>query len=220
MIHVQNATEAVVDALETLINTVDGDRHKPGIQPYINEVVSTINIHLERIRNYYPKNNPKSFKTRDSKREEGTFQQHIFKGEQKIKKRLKGLNINNNMDHVQFEFYDETIATIPMKEVLCLRNPLIAAKVESLEANWELIIDNGLFINMDRKDVPEYNPDKHFWEQDPDVLQFWISEYNKIKHGYDIDGYHMSGWMYFHINFFKTPIKNLDNKITNPSFEG
>ena len=189
---------------------------KPGIQPYINEVVSTINIHLERIRNYYPKNNPKSFKTRDSKREEGTFQQHIFKGEQKIKKRLKGLNINNNMDHVQFEFYDETIATIPMKEVLCLRNPLIAAKVESLEANWELIIDNGLFINMDRKDVPEYNPDKHFWEQDPDVLQFWISEYNKIKHGYDIDGYHMSGWMYFHINFFKTPIKNLDNKITNP----
>ena len=26
--HVQNATEAVVDALETLINTVDGDRHK------------------------------------------------------------------------------------------------------------------------------------------------------------------------------------------------
>ncbi len=47
--HVQNATEGVLEALEILINTSEGERDKPGVQPMINEVLSTINVHLDRI---------------------------------------------------------------------------------------------------------------------------------------------------------------------------
>lgn len=214
--HVQNATEAVVDALETLIGAVEGERDKPGVQPYIRGVVSTINIHLDRISKYYPKNKPSDIRSKEHKREEGTFQQHIFKGEQKIKSKLKGLNIDNDMSDVSIDFFDKVLATIPMRKVLCDRNEKIRAKVESLDIDWDIILDNGLFINMHKRDIPEYNSSKHFWDQDIETLRFWVSEYNKCVKGYTIDGYKMTPSLYFHINFFKTPIKNLGNKITNP----
>lgn len=214
--HVQNATEGVLEALEILIDAAEGERSKPGVQPLINEVLSIINIHLDRITAYYPKNPPKSFKTKEHQREEGKFQQIVFKGEQKIKSDIKKLNINNNMDDFQFEFYDKRIATLPMKQVLCDLVPEIAAKVESLDIDWDLIMDNGLLINMDKKDIPDYNSSKHFWDQDEESLQFWVSEWNKINKGVTIDEYYMSPWMYFHLNYFKTPIKNQGNKILNP----
>lgn len=204
--HTQNAAEAVVDALEALISSVEEERHKPGIQPYINEVLSTINIHLDRITKYYTKNNPKGFKTKESQREEATLQQHYFKGEQKIKSKLKSLNIENDMSSFSFEFFNDVKATIPMKEILATRFPDIAAKIESLKIDWDLILDNELFINKKKKDIPEWNEKLHFWDQEEETLQFWVSEYNKIKNGIEIDGVKIIGWLYYHINYFKTPI--------------
>lgn len=214
--HIQNATEGILDALQILIDKADGDRDKPGVQPYINEVLSTINIHLDRISKYYPKNKPKGFKKKDSQREEGKFQLLIFKGEQKIKTKLRDLRIDNNMDDFDIRFFDERIATIPMKKVLCDLVPEIAAKIESLNIDWDLILDNGLFINIPKRDIPDYNEKRHFWDQEEEALQFWVSEWNKINKGINIDGYAMSPWMYFHLNFFKTPIKNQGNNILNP----
>ena len=214
--HIQNATEGVLEALEILIDTSEGERTKPGVQPMINEVLSTINIHLDRINKYYPDNIPKDFKTKENQREEGKFQQLIFKGEQKIKAKLKTLNIDNNMDSFELRFFDDRIATLPMKQVLCDLVPEVAAKIESLDIDWDLIMDNGLLINIPKRDVPDYNDKKHFWDQDLHSLQFWVSEWNKINKGITIDGYVMSPWMYFHLNYFKTPIKNQGNRIMHP----
>lgn len=214
--HIQNATEGVLEALEILIDTAEGERDKPGVQPMINEVLSTINIHLDRISKYYPKNDPKTFKSKEDQREEGKFQQLIFKGEQKIKSELKKLNIDNNMDGFKIEFFGNMIATLPMKQILCDLVPEVAAKVESLDIDWDLIMDNGMLINMAKRDIPDYNTKKHFWDQDPIALQFYVSEWNKINKGINVDGYEMSPSMYFHLNYFKTPIKNQGNKIMNP----
>lgn len=216
--HIQNATEGIVEALEIFISKAEGSRDKPGVQVYINEILSTINIHLDRISKYYLKNNPKGFKTKEDQRAEGKFQLLIFKGEQKIKTKMRDLNIENDMSNLDIEFFDNAVAALPMKEVLCSRDSVIAAKVESLNINWDLIMDNGLLINMQKKDIPDYNSEKHFWDQELDSLQFWVSEFNKIKHGLLIDGYQMSGFIYFHLNYFKTPIKNKGNKILNPDY--
>ncbi len=213
--HVQSAAEQVVDALQTFIETAEGDRGRTGVQPYINKILSTINIHLDRVTKYYPKNNPQGYRTKDHKREEGKFQQAIFKGEQKIKSKLKQLNIENDMDNLQVDFFDKVVATIPMRKVLMKRNDKLKAKIESLEVDWDLILNNGIFINMKKRDVPYYNSEKHFWDQEPESLQFWVSEYNKIVKGYTVDGYKMTGSLYFQINFFKTPIKSKNNEITN-----
>lgn len=214
--HVQNTTENVLEALEILIDTAEGEREKPGVQPYINEILSIINVHLDRITKYYPKNKPKGFKTRDHQREEGKFQQLVFKGEQKIKAKIKTLNIENNMDSFQISFFNDEIATLPMKDVLCKLIPEVAAKVESLDIDWDLVMDNGMYINMDKKDIPDYNSSKHFWDQDLETLQFYVSEWNKIKNGITIDGYYIHGWLYDHLNYFKTPIGNQGDEIINP----
>ena len=216
--HIQSAAEAVLEYLEIFLDTAEGRREKPGVQPLINEIVSSINIHLQRIKEYYPDNKPRTFKAKDDQRSEGKFQQVVFKGEQKIKSKLKTLNIENNMEGLEVKFFEDAVASIPMKEILVSRNSIIAAKVESLNIDWDLIMDNGLLINMQDKNVPDYNEEKHFWDQEEETLQFWVSEWNKIQHGITIDGYHMSSWVYFHLNIFKTPIKNKGNKILNPDY--
>lgn len=59
---------------------------------------------------------------------------------------------------------------------------------------------------MDKKDIPYWDTRKFFWQQTKSAIQFFQNEYNKILNGVNLGGYYMSGWMYFHINFFQTTI--------------
>lgn len=61
------------------------------------------------------------------------------------------------------------------------------------------------------KNIPEWDIKKSYYEQKREVFQFWEEEFNKIKFGVNIGGYHMHGWTYFHINYFKTPIPTKTN---------
>jgi len=214
--HVQNATEGVLEALEILLDAAEGKRDKPGVQPLINDILSTINIHLDRISNYYPKNDPKGYKEKNQKREEGKFQQLVFKGEQKIRSKIRDLNIDNDMSGFTFDFFNDVKATLPFKETLCKRFPAIRAKVESLNIDWDLILDNNLHINVADRDIPEWDENLHFWDQEEEVLQYWVSEYNKVQKGITVDGIFIHPWLYTHINFFKTPIGDEGDDILVP----
>lgn len=214
--HTQRAAEDLLESLEVFIDSAEGYRDKPGVQPYINKLLKSINIHLDRISKYYPKNKPTGFKSKENQRDEGKLQRLIFKGERLLKDGIKSLNIENDMSNFNIEFFDNKVATLPMKEVLCDLLPDVAAKVESLNIDWELIMDNGFFINMKPKDIPDYKADRHFWDQEEETLQFYVSEWNKIKHGITIDGYYIHGWLYDHLNFFKTPIGDKGDAVLNP----
>lgn len=61
-----------------------------------------------------------------------------------------------------------------------------------------------MFINM--QDTPVWDPGKHYFDQKTSTIQFYEEEFEKIKNGVNIGGYHMHPWLYFHLNFFKTPI--------------
>lgn len=61
-----------------------------------------------------------------------------------------------------------------------------------------------MFINM--KDAPVWDPGKHYFDQKTSTIQFYEEEFRKIAEGVNIGGYHMHPWLYFHLNFFKTPI--------------
>ncbi len=63
---------------------------------------------------------------------------------------------------------------------------------------------NDFFINM--KDPPRYDPFKHYYEQTKEVYDFYINEQEKITKGIHVDGIFIHPWLYFHANFFKTPI--------------
>jgi hypothetical protein len=74
---------------------------------------------------------------------------------------------------------------------------------------YQALSSKELFIN--KKDVPPYDPKKDFWEQSTDVIQFFQEEIEKIKGGVNIGGYWFHPWLYFHINFAKFLIPELDN---------
>jgi len=63
---------------------------------------------------------------------------------------------------------------------------------------------NELFIND--KNPPRWNPKKHFYDQDVHVLDYYLEERKKITNGVTIGGYFIHPWLYWHINFYKTPI--------------
>lgn len=215
-VHINLTTTTVLEGLKILLDMVVEDRNAVGVQKYINFIVSTLQIHLDKIEKYLKNNNPKGFKTKENTREEYKFQRLVFKGQQELKTELKKLNIDNNNDNLVIEFFNNEIATLPMKDVLYDLVPSVALKIDSLDVDWDLIMDNGFFINMKKSEIPDYKKSKHFWDQDKKTLEFFISEYNKIKHGITIDGYYIHGWLYFHLNYFKTRIGDEGDKIINP----
>lgn len=79
---------------------------------------------------------------------------------------------------------------------------------------------NELFINM--KNVPTYDPHKHYYEQDKKVLDFYQEERRKITEGITVGGYHIHPWLYWHLNYFQTPIpqdKGEDDLVTQPPLD-
>ena len=79
----------------------------------------------------------------------------------------------------------------------------------------EFLSSKELFVNM--KDVPKWDGRKSYFDQDPIVLQFYKEEFTKITEGVNIGGFYMHPWLYWHINFFKTPIPIFNKKLKTTS---
>lgn len=210
--HTQKSAEDILEALQIFMSVAEGGRNKVGVQPYINNMVDTLNIHLKRIKEYYPKNKPGGFKTKDNQKEEAQFQREVFKGERKVKDILKDLDIDNNMESFTYKFHSEKIASLVFKSSLENFSEEIKAKIEALDLDWDYIGDKRFYINIPKKEIPDWNEKKHFWEQEKEVLQFYIGEYNKVKKGFFVDDYFVHPWLYFHINYFKTNIPSLNER--------
>lgn len=75
------------------------------------------------------------------------------------------------------------------------------------------------FINM--KDVPKWDSSKHYYDQKKHVIDFYTKELDKIKNGITIGGFKVSPWLYFHVNFFQTPIPQPDKTepMMNPPLD-
>lgn len=76
-----------------------------------------------------------------------------------------------------------------------------------------------LFINI--KNPPKWDPNKHYYDQTKEAILFYKNERRKITEGANIGGYHMHPWLYFHINFFKTPIptEEGEEKLMQPPLD-
>lgn len=53
---------------------------------------------------------------------------------------------------------------------------------------------------------PKYIASKPFYEQSKEVLDFYEDEFIKITEGFYIDGVYIHPWLYWHLNYFETPI--------------
>lgn len=73
-------------------------------------------------------------------------------------------------------------------------------------------MQHDFFIHIPEEEVPKWDASKHWWEQDLEAIEFFTNEYNKFKEGVWLDGVYIHPWLYFHCNFFKTPIPVKDER--------
>lgn len=77
-------------------------------------------------------------------------------------------------------------------------------------------LSNEMFINMKPSSIPPWKKGMPYWEQDIETILFWENELKKIREGIVVGGYFVHPWLYFHVNFFKSPIPTIDgDKIMN-----
>ena len=136
------------------------------------------------------------------------FHSDLFALITKTKISLSKLNINESDKKDKDIFFGNARAPLVMREQLCSEIPIVKDMTDLLNINLNAptinpSTSNELLINMKEKDIPPYNPKKHFFDQEVSTIQFWEEEFNKIKNGVNIGGYHISNWLYWHINIFK-----------------
>ena len=157
------------------------------------------------------------------KKDEIEFQAKAHNGKVTLLSKKSKLNIEGDKDKKSAEnmFFSKAKAPLLMRSFLSEVIPDVKKFDEGLNINWDNPnpeTSNELFINMKPKDIPKYDETKHYWEQDRDVLQFWGEEANKIKNGVTLNGYKMTPYMYWTMNFYKIAlgtgakrtIKNID----------
>lgn len=219
-------TSSILGRLSVFITEAQGDRHLKKTQDFINETVEIITIHIKKCDDYLKYNLDVLTEDADTddkvdwKAQEIVFQDSVFNEKIKIQEKLSKLNINNSTDNLTIKFFKNEKAGLLMREPLIVKNLDIQIATESAFSSIDLTSSKEMLINMKQKDIPPWNPKKHYWEQSKDVLQFWEEEYQKVTQGININGYKFHPWLYWHLNIFKTPIPqpNGTEPVINPYF--
>lgn len=223
-----NLTTSIVGRLSAFIKTAEADRKLSKTQRFIEETVDIINIHISKCDTYLDYRADELIESTDDteeeidlKTQEISFQDKVFNDKISIQDKLDSLNLRSEPDDLKFSFYNNQIASLAMASVLPVVNNDIKEATEALNLKNEVTDTTFYKELLEQGKVPQWNEKKHFWEQDKqDVIPFWQNEWIKITQGFEIDGYFFHPWLYFHINFFKTPIPQSDGSepIVNPDF--
>lgn len=217
----------IITQLDFFIKKVESDIYK--YKTFTTYSLDIIDIHKKRVQAYTKSIDISDIENQDIRSGEVKFLKECFAKINKVDIDVADLNIRDDNQGDGIVFHSNMKAPLSMHELLTGGNnplyPEITRRLESMNIDFDSPPNNEMLIYM--KDVPEWNVDKHYWEQDRDTLQFYIDEFKKIKHGILIDGVHIQPWLYYHINVFVAnyPIEQVNNitkevetinKIGNP----
>lgn len=203
----------IVDRLKYFVNKNQSDHHLKDFKTFVKDCLNIIKIHTDRVDEYVNSVDISKIENQEVRGEEIKLIKDCFSGITKIQDEITKLNIKDDTTETNgIEFLNGIKAPISMHWVLCEIYPEINRRLKAMGVNPEAEPDNNLHIY--NENPPEYNPEKHYWEQEKSVLSYYFKEFKKLKDGIVIDGYYISGWMYYHMNVFVTPIphKIFNNK--------
>lgn len=204
-----NLVNIIIDRLKYFVAKTQADQHTKGFKDLVKTVFDIVDLHKERVDNYIAVSDISDIKNTDLRTEEIDFHSILFKAVSSIDDTVLALNIKEDADETAgISFYNNMKAPLSMHEVLTGgENPMFPEVIRVLEVmkiDFTSPPKNEMHIH--NPNPPKWNPEKHYWEQDRDTLQYFCDEFKKIKNGINIDGYYISGWMYYHLNVFMTPI--------------
>lgn len=221
--------ETIIKSLSKFKEDVGEDYMLKPIQIFIKDAIKIVEMHLKRI-DLYKKGYPLDESSGES---EVKFHSELFSQKTKTKVSLSKLNITEKeviAKSPELFFGDDNNkgkyvkAPLLMRETLSEVIPLVKTRTDNLNIDFNIPIinpatSNEMLINMKEKDIPKWDPHKHFFEQELSVIQFWQEEINKIKNGINIGGYHIHPWLYWHLNIFKFAWGSGKDKYPkNPAF--
>lgn len=210
-----NILNTIIIRLKSVCKKLGEKNNSKVFKDYVKEIISLIDLHKKRAEDYALNSDVlDKNKDNDLRSNEIDFHQHLHRLTSKLYEDFLSLNINTDGDKLgnNIEFYDNVKAPLSMHWILKEIYPEIVKILNERGIDIDAPpINNEMLINI--KNPPKWNADLHYWEQEKDTLIFYASEFQKIKNGINIDGVYISGWAYYHINVFVTPIPH---KIWNP----
>lgn len=211
----------ILDRLKVFCKKAEGDHHKVEFKKFIKECLETINTHTDRVDIYVNSVDISQIENQEVRSEEMKFMKECFAGVTKIQDAITALNIKDDTaDTSGIQFHENTkIAQLCMHDILYEQYPEIKRKIDSMGLDFTSPPNNEMHIH--NENPPQWNSEKHYFDQEKETLQYYINEFKKLKYGITVDGLEMEPWLYFHINHFQTeiPITIID-KITGEKKTG
>lgn len=194
----------ILDMIKYFVDKTQGEHHLKGFKNFVDFSLSIVETHSSRVDYYLASVDLTKIENQEIRAEEIKLTKDCFSGITKIQDTISKFNIKEDQVAEGIEFFDNVKAPLSMHKALVKLYPQIALKIEQLDIDFTTPPKNEMLINM--KNVPKWNTDKHYWEQEKETLQFYVDEFKKLENGINIDGVYFSGWAYYHINVFVTPI--------------
>lgn len=226
--------KTVLSRLKYFHSFVENDIGKSvKVDRMIKSMVDLIEYHTRRVDRYIRNSDSLEEKDeaegsektkKDYQSEEINFDNELYKDRATINDGLDKLDLEQKKEQSLLELYNDYKAPLSMREAIEAEYPHIKKYVETLGIDFDSPPKNEMFIHIENP--PEWNPDKHYFEQDKKTLQFYVDEFKKIRGGIKLSGIHISPWLYTHLNVFKTDIPtkviepngsvSSEDKIMNP----
>lgn len=198
----------LIDRLKFFAKKASNQHRLPQFKKYVKHVMKVINMHMDRIDSYINGVSLEDIKTTDLKLEEMNFHNLLQKKFNAIDDAIETLGIKFNDETTNvIEFLSDAKAPLSMHKVLITipeYAEIIQKELDHKKIDFISSPKNEMLIYMEN--VPKWNINLHYWEQDAETLQFYVDEFKKIKSGINVDGVYISGWAYYHINIYIAPI--------------
>lgn len=204
----------ILDRVKFLCKRAEGDHHRADFKKFIKECFDIIDIHTGRTEDYVNYFDVSKIENQDVRTEEMAFIRNCFSALTKLQDKITALNIKDDSQQGEgITFFNNKKAPLAMHEILVKKFPEIQRRLDTMEIDFTTLPKNEMLIHMEN--VPKWNEDKHYWEQEKETLQFYVDEFKKIHNGIMLDGKHIHPWLYYHINIFTTAYPStVINKLT------
>ena len=201
----------ILSRLKIFVNKTQGDYNMPKFKSFIKYCLEIVKTHTERIDTYLYSIDITSIDNQEVRAEEIKLTKECHSGTNKIDELITELNIREDQATEGIQWLDTQKATIAMHETLVGQYPEIQVKLDNMGIDFYSKPEPKIHIL--NTNPPIYNSEKNYWEQEKNVLQYYVDEYKKFEQGIEIDGYFIDGWLYFHFNYF--PINNPTTILIN-----
>ena len=188
------------------------------IKNFLDNSLEIIELHTKRVDNYVDNIDISEIENMDIRSDELQFHNTISKEVELIQDKVTeyGLRSSKIADTSSIVFLNDVKAPLSMHWILSGLYPEINKVLEEKGVDIDNPpLNNEMLINMEN--VPVWDTKLHYWEQKKETLTFYATEFYKLKNGINIDGVYISGWAYYHMNVFVTPIPH---KVWNPLKNG